>query len=173
MKKSDPANAIIEPMRSFYVPHERVRYTGELVNPVTGEVFTPVRRVKQSFVPECDINNILKQYSVTGQIRHISANAEKGAYMDLPDEVDFQASLHIVADAQRAFATLPAKTRDRFNNDPASFLAFMADPENQEEAIKLGLATKSPLSNPPPELAPKQPQAPNPPSAPPSPPEGS
>lgn len=132
--------------RSFYVPHKRVAYTGQLFNHKTGEFFTPPRRVKQSFVSECDINNIIKSYSATGQIKHINAQAAQGAYLDLPDNIDFQESLNIVAEGQRAFATLPSQVRDRFHNNPEEFLAFMADPHNQDEAIKLGLATRRPES---------------------------
>lgn len=129
-------------LHSFYRPHKRVRYTGQLVNPVTGECFVPERRVKQSFVAECDINNIIKQYSQTGQIKHMSQKAAEGAYMDLPDDLDFQESMNIVKAGEAAFATLPSHVRDRFGNSPAAFLEFMADPDNQEEAIKLGLATR-------------------------------
>lgn len=130
-----------ETPRDFYRPHKRVQYTGELVNHKTGEFYTPERRVKQSFVAECDINTIMKQYSQTGQLKHISANAQKGAYLDLPDEIDFQQSLAIVAQAEASFASLPSKTRDRFSNDPAKFLEFLSNPENRDEAIKLGLVT--------------------------------
>jgi len=128
--------------RSFHRPHKRVQYTGQLVNHITGELFTPPRRVKQAHVPECDINNILKQYSATGQIRHMSAKAAMGAYVDLPDGLDFQEAVNIVLEGEKAFSTLPSKVRDRFGNDPTAFLAFMADGSNQDEAIKLGLATK-------------------------------
>ena len=161
------ASTTIEPMRSFYRPHARVQYTGELLDPITGVLTKPVSRVKQSFVPECDINNILKQYSVTGQIRHISAKAAQGAYLDLPDEVDYQTALQIVKDGSDAFATLPSKTRERFDNDPTNFLDFMANPANREEAIKLGLATSRAVP------APIEPQAPSSPSAPPKAREGS
>lgn len=152
---------------SFYRPHERHYAPTELFNEATGEFTTPERRVKQSFVDECNINNILKQYSVTGQIKHISAKAQQGAYLDLPDDLDFQASLQIVKDGEAAFASLPSKTRDRFKNDPAEFLMFMADPANLDEAVKLGLATKPVVE------APQEPQAPSTPLAPPPVPEGS
>lgn len=144
--------------RDFYRPHKRVFYNPQLVDHKTGEFFTPERRVKQSFVSECDINTIMKQYSATGQIRHISSNAAKGAYIDLPDELDFQASLQIVQTGQDAFATLPSKARDRFNNDPATFLEFMADPANAEEIVRLGLGTKrpDPTPSPVPPAAPSQ-----------------
>lgn len=144
----------------FYKPHARVRYTGQLVNPVTGEVFTPPRRVKQSHLEECDINNILRQYKTSGQLTHIKANAAMGAYQDLPDPQDFQSALNDVLVGQQAFATLPSKTRDRFGNDPRQFLEFMADPANQEEAIKLGLATDNRGANPPPPLPPAAAAAP-------------
>lgn len=129
---------------SFYCPHERVGFDGTLTDPVTGEVTRPPARVKQSFVPECDINNILKQYRVTGQLRHISARAAQGAYQDLPDPMEFQESMNLIIAAEQSFASLPSRVRDRFGNDPGQFLAFMGDPANQDEMIKLGLATRIP-----------------------------
>lgn len=135
----------------FYRPHKRVPYTGTLVNNATGEVYTPPARTKQQFVAECDINNILKQYKATGQLRHVSAKASAGAYADLPDSVDFQESMNTVLRAETAFATLPARLRNRFKNDPNEFLEFVADPANQKELIELGLATDK---RPPAEAAP-------------------
>jgi len=137
------------------------RYTGELVNHRTGEIYTPESRTKQSFVAECDINNILKQYSRTGMLNHVSAKAAQGAYRDLPDEVDFQASMNIVLQGQSAFASLPSKLRNRFNNDPAEFLEFMSNPENQAEAEKLGLTSpKEAPPSPSPAEPPKPPETP-------------
>lgn len=123
----------------FYQPHPPVNYTGELVHPVTGEVYKPPSMTKQEFVAECDINNVLKQYKATGIMSHISSKAAQGAYTDLPDPLDYQESLHIVAQAQESFATLPSAVRNRFQNDPEQFLAFLADPKNYDEAKKLGL----------------------------------
>lgn len=145
--------------RSFYVPHDRSAtwYTGELVDPNTGEISSPPSMTKQEFVKECDINNILTQYKLTGQIRHISAKAAMGVYDDLPDPIDFQESMNLILAAEDSFATLPAHVRSRFGNDPTEFLSFMANPANQDEIIKLGLATD------------KRPPAPTNPTAPPSP----
>lgn len=154
-------------LMSFYRPHDRAAtaYTGELLNPVTGELTKPPSRTKQSFVAECDINNILKSYSKTGQLRHVSAKAAAGAYLDLPDDLDFQTALDTVLKGETAFATLPSQVRTRFNNDPQEFLMFMADPANQEEAIKMGLATDKrppppPPSSTPPETPPAAPTTP-------------
>lgn len=150
----------------FYRPHTRSAtwYTGQLVNHVTGEVFTPPSRTKQEFAQEADINNILKQYKLTGQIQHISAKAALGAYTDLPDPVDFQDSLNMVIQAENSFATLPAHVRARFGNDPTEFLVFMSNPANQDEIIKMGLA-KDTRPPPPAEAPPPSPPPEKPPTA--------
>lgn len=156
--KVEPAT-IAQVRRSFYRPHKRVPYTGELVNHATGEVTKPPSLTKQSFKDECDINNIIKQYKVTGMITHMSANASRGVYADLPDESDFQTAIAVVAEANSAFNTLPSKIRDRFGNDPAKFLAFCQDPANAKEMQDLGLA-KAPAAQDPPK--PPAPDAPPP-----------
>lgn len=135
---------------SFYRPHNRADtwYTGEILDEKTGVIYKPPSRTKQSFAAECDINNILKQFGKTGQLTHISSRAAQGVYRDLPDDVDFQTSLSIVQQGEAAFATLPSRVRNRFHNSPEEFLAFLADPANREEAIKLGLVIPDPLPSP-------------------------
>ncbi|AXH73237.1 MAG: internal scaffolding protein [Microviridae sp.] len=157
MKKATTILDTVE-VYDFYRPHKRsdTWFTNETTNAITGEVTQLPSMTKQSFVDQCDINNILKQFKLTGQITHIKANAQQGAYLDLPDDLDFQSSMHIVQQAEAAFSTLPSKLRTRFENDPAQFLAFMADPRNAEEAVALGLATKRATD------APNEPQAPTP-----------
>lgn len=141
---------------SFYRPHDRrTAYTGEETNPVTGEVTKPPSLTKQEFKDQCDINNIIKSFKLTGQINHISAAAAKGRFEDMPDEIDFQTSMNVIRSATEAFAALPAKIRDRFHNEPQEFLAFVSDPENKDEAIKLGIVKKpepkpEPSASPPP-----------------------
>lgn len=134
------------PKRDFYVPHKRYSWVG--IDPKTGEILAS--RTKQSEMDACDIHNILKQYSVQGLQQLIAENQAKGRYADLPDNIDYQESLNTVMEAQRAFATLPAHVRERFNNDPAKLLEFMSNPDNQDEAIKLGLATDNRPATPPP-----------------------
>lgn len=131
----------------FYRPHDRVGEDGRMVNHVTGEVSYPPSRTKQEFKAECDINNILKQFSATGMLRHVSTKASQGAYEDLPSDIDFQEGLHTVQRATEAFMTLPSKLRSRFGNDPVEFLGFCADPANADELLKLGL--RNPLPSAP------------------------
>jgi phage internal scaffolding protein len=152
---------------SFYRPHKRVVFDGTITNPITGEITSPPSRAKQEFKDQCDMNNIIKAYRLTGQINHVAANAAQGRYEDLPDEFDLQQSLNVVREADAAFASLPAKLRDRFGNDPGKFLGFLSDPDNLDEARRLGIVNSAPKpdtggANPPP--------PPSPPSAPPAPP---
>lgn len=91
----------------------------------------------QSAKAECDINNILRQFSNTGILEHI--NNQTGEYIDLPPVYDYQAALNIVADGQYAFSTLPSKVRDHFGNDPANFLAAFLDPSQAPQLREWGL----------------------------------
>lgn len=157
----------------FYQPHKRVTFNNELVNPVTGEVSHPPSMTKQEFAKQCDINNIIKEFSLTGQINHINAAAAQGAFLDLPDSVDYQEHLHTIMAAEAAFAALPAKMRDRFQGDPATFLAFVQDPKNADELIELGIRERPPRTNPSSPPAPSAPdqapaREPNPANSPPT-----
>lgn len=141
----------------WHQPHKPVDWTGEVLDLKTGELVKEPSMTKQSFMKECDINNIIKAYMVTGIWSHINERAQQGVYADLPDPIDFQESLDLVHQAEQSFASLPSSVRNRFENDPAKFLAFMADPANQDEAIKLGLATDNRPPEPPPAPPPTPP----------------
>lgn len=94
---------------------------------------------RQEFLEETDINNILDQYETSGVIPE--SRPGEPQYADLTDPIftDYQRAQNIVIDAQYAFERIPAAIRERFNNDPASFIAFLQDEKNREEADKLGL----------------------------------
>ncbi|WNK14709.1 MAG: internal scaffolding protein [Microvirus sp.] len=130
----------------FYQPHEPVDFDGRVVDPFTGEITFPPSRTKLEFAAQCDINNIIKEFTRTGQINHIAAKAAQGAFLDLPDDLDYQTSLNAVNRAQDAFAALPAAIRNRFGGDPAKFLAFCDDPANGPEMLELGLRDPPPRS---------------------------
>lgn len=136
----------------FYRPHKPVDTDDLVADPKTGKLEKMPSMARQEYREQCDINNILKQFKKTGIINHISAQAQQGAYEDLPDPMEYQDALNAVMVAQESFATLPSKVRTRFDNDPERFLAFMMDPKNAEEIYELGLAVKpasSPDSNQP------------------------
>ena len=99
-------------------------------------VFTSPSRTKQSFRDECDINNILKQFNVTGQLPVGSVQPQYGDFSGI---TDYQSALNAVMAAQDSFFQLPAKVRAKFDNDPALFVEFASDEANKDEMKALGL----------------------------------
>lgn len=94
-------------------------------------------RTMQEFKDECDINVLMKRYQKTGLFpQHPGSTPRYVSNIGMPD---YQQSLQIVMQAQEEFNSLNSELRKRFDNDPAKFLAFVNNPENGEELIKLGL----------------------------------
>lgn len=88
---------------------------------------------------ECDVNTIVDRFTKTGILPGVDAER---MYADVSDVGTYQESLHVVMRAQEQFDSLDAFVRKKFDNDPAKFLEFCADPKNAEEMVKLGLATE-------------------------------
>ncbi len=99
-------------------------------------------RTKQSAKNECDINQILAKYLRTGVVSPENLSKRQAAFADVSEVGDYHASLNKVIEAKDAFMTLPAKIRSRFQNDPGQLLDFVADSNNRDEAIELGIITK-------------------------------
>ncbi len=102
-------------------------------------------RTKQGHKAETDINTIMAKFQTTGMIDFV--NKHEPQYGDA-SAVDFQTSMETVASATEMFADLPAKVRDRFNNNPQELLLFLDNPENKAEAVLLGLAKPEPQNTP-------------------------
>lgn len=114
-----------------YEPHKRVKqHVGEKT------------LVQQSSRDETDINRIMAKYEKTGVLTHVARYA--GQYGDFSGVPDYKAGMEIVMAADDMFMSLPAKIRDRFNNDPAQFIEFATDEKNQDEMRSMGLAPKAP-----------------------------
>lgn len=92
---------------------------------------------KQEFKDECDINVLMRHYQQTGLAPPVAAGMAN--YGDFSQDIDFLAAQRVVVRAREQFEALPSGIRDRFNNDPARFLAFINDKANLDEAAKLGL----------------------------------
>lgn len=95
-----------------------------------------------------DIRNIYKRAMRKDGIVAGVVVREDGKYMNLADAPSYIEALNIVARAKTMFDDLPSELRDRFNNDPTKLLKFLDDPNNKDEAIKLGLVNPP---KPPPE----------------------
>lgn len=90
----------------------------------------------QSQAKEADINEIIRKFERTGQITHLAKN--RGIYADLSMLTDLQTAMEEVKFAEEAFMTIPADIRAKFDNDPTKLISFLANPANDDEAIKLG-----------------------------------
>lgn len=108
--------------------------------------FSQPTKTKQSFGPECNINNIMARYAKTGLVEHL--NNRDGIFGDFADLPDYQTALDIVYTAEDQFLQLPAQVRKFFNNDPSFMLAYMQDPKNKQTCQTLGLLPRDPEQKP-------------------------
>lgn len=92
---------------------------------------------KQADMKDADINNIMKRFERTGILPDLIVR--DGRYGDFSSVPDYQEALEIVRLADEQFNNLDANIRNRFDNDPAKFLAFASDEKNLVEMEKLGL----------------------------------
>jgi len=102
----------------------------------------------QSEKDGCDINYILNNLQKTGNLPSHARDPSSAKFIDVSNITDYQQSLNIVLEAERAFNNLPSEIRTRFNNNPAELIAFTENPQNQDEAVRLGLANPYPAEAP-------------------------
>jgi len=114
----------------------------------------PLRRVqlicedpsltKQSpFTKQSDIRYIIEKATKTGVLEVNSKTPKYGDFSGVTPD-NYLDSLNKVTETKNRFMYLPAKTRERFQNDPAKLLSFLADASNNEEAMDLGLRPETP-----------------------------
>lgn len=95
---------------------------------------------EQAHKDTCDVNKIIRKYDKQGLITHVSRFEAK--FGDVTG-LEFKAAQDKVIAAQAMFNELPSEIRNRFGNDPSKLLSFMDNPDNRDEAIKLGLINKN------------------------------
>jgi phage internal scaffolding protein len=91
---------------------------------------------QQQFKDECDINNILRQFNITGQLPDTPLSPKYGDFTGISD---YKTALDRVIAADEEFMNLPATIRARFDNDAANLIEFLENDQNRSEAEKLGL----------------------------------
>lgn len=104
-----------------------------------GEVFTEPTMTQQHFKQECNINEILNRYKVTGVL---PVNSQNAWFADLSESPkNYQEALHIAQEAQEHFTALPSSVRAHFDNNCAAYLDFVTNPTdaNIQTGIELGL----------------------------------
>lgn len=122
-------------MHSMVVPHERV-YAN-----LSGKSMT-----KQEFSKESNINRIMAKYLKTGLVEHV--RTFQGQYGNFLSAPDYHKAMSQVVAAQQMFEGMPSNIRNKFDNDPEKFLAFVQDYDNTDEMRELGLLPKEALTAP-------------------------
>lgn len=103
----------------------------------SGIVFTEPSRTKQADMEKCDLQYQLARFSKTGVMGNLRSDEPlTGDFSDIPNLIDAQNRL---IDLQVQFDALPAKLRNKFDNDPLQMIEWLQKDENREEAIKYGL----------------------------------
>lgn len=82
----------------------------------------------------CDVNTIVKQFTRTGLLPQ-----RQGARYEDVSSLDYMEMRNFLADREALFRGLPARVRARFGGDYYQLLRWLENPENREEAVKLGL----------------------------------
>lgn len=107
---------------------------------------------RQSEAKDCDINVIMARFEKTGMLPQTARDA---LYLDVSAMPDYRQTMDQINTARDYFMSLPAMLRSKFNNDPATFLDFMSDDNNRQQAIELGLLPEpESIEAPPAPLAP-------------------
>lgn len=101
---------------------------------------------QQQFKDEADINYIVSMYDSSGVMPTFHGDGQPaqpvfGDFSSLPDNA--QEMYNRMIEAKNNFDSLPLEVRKRFNYDPAAFLDFVDNPENLDELVAMGLATKT------------------------------
>jgi phage internal scaffolding protein len=132
-------------MKERKVPFLRTPYNYDVdkVSDETGLTCSDPSLAQQNFKEECDINHIVKQFGLTGELPGQTLSPQYG---DFTGVLDYHSAVNAVLAAQDEFMELPAQLRSRFENDPAKLIDFLGNEDNREEAIKLGLVAAKPIS---------------------------
>jgi len=117
-------------------PKHRTQYDRQRV----AVSFPEPSQTKQSFKHEVNVNAIMKRYTQTGVIEHL--NPAQPNYGFAPSET-YRESLENIAQAEAAFARLPAEIRKEMDNDPLKFLEFTQNPDNRPDMARMGLLAET------------------------------
>lgn len=120
-------------------------YDRNEVSRATGTFCEDPSLANQQFKYDSDPNTIVATYARTRDESLLKAR--NPTYGDFTGAGSYQECLNRVIAAQDDFFELPSALRSRFGNDPAQLLDFISDPDNFDEALKLGLL-KAELSTP-------------------------
>lgn len=91
---------------------------------------------QQHMGPETEIDSIMKRFYATGEMPRARLVAEYGDFDDANDLAGMLAQIEV---GKHAFKQIPAHIRGMFDNNVGSFLTWIHDDANYNEAAELGL----------------------------------
>lgn len=112
-------------------------------------------RVQQNHRDLVNVNTIVGKYRRTGFLSNVSVR--QPMYGDFAAVEDFHDAVNRVQSAINDFGALPSELRKEFGNDPGKLLEFLANADNLEKAVELGLVDAEalpPVVPPPPPVEP-------------------
>lgn len=112
-------------------------YDGDAESVSTGLECRDPSRAVQSQKDEADINTIVRNFGVTGQLPQ---NVRVPTFGDFDQVSDYREAIEAIRAAEASFMAMPSNVRAEFENDPQQFLDFCADPANVPRMRELGLA---------------------------------
>lgn len=100
---------------------------------------------QQQFAEESDINYIVRRFNADGVYPSMNPVDESrrpmfGDFTNIPESP--QEAYDFMIQAKNNFDLLPLDVRRRFNFDPGAFLDFASNPNNMDELVAMGLASK-------------------------------
>lgn len=121
--------------------NEDVLTEADVVSVATGLECKDPSLTVQSQSEDADINVLVRRFGLTGQI---PVNLAVPMEEDFLDIFDYQSAQNALVAADRAFMSIPAEIRARFNNSAHELIQFCSNPANADELRKLGLANALP-----------------------------
>lgn len=98
---------------------------------------------QQQFTDDADINVIAKRFGLS----EVPVTPfDPSHFRDTTNDPDLRTVLELQNQAREDFMALPAKLRRRFHDSPQELWDFVQDPENHEEAVRLGILAQAPIA---------------------------
>lgn len=94
---------------------------------------------------EVNVNSIIARFIKTGDASVF--NQRVGTYADVSNIGDYAACQEMLKNAQESFATLPARVRDAFKNDPGLLAEALQDVNRRPELEALGIMVPTPTGD--------------------------
>lgn len=100
-----------------------------------------ISKTQQQFKDEADIVKIVKRFQRTGLLTDpMKPPTRMPQYGDFSGIPTYQQMCNMTIAVNNYFQSLSAEIRYKFHNDPQELQEWLNNPENTEEAIKMGLA---------------------------------